>query len=130
VVHAVAQSCNKTFANDDGFLRSAFQPQLDQLVRECDKAPDFGNGPPTPITAPFAQAMQISACGGGTITDGSGSGYPPSATGTDAVVINAPPDKMVVVTVVSTQAIIRWINQASEWLGSIKRRNVLLKDCL
>ena len=31
---------------------------------------------------------------------------------------------------VSTQAIIRWVNQASEWLGSIKRRNVVLKDCL
>ena len=90
VVDIVAQSCEPTFAVD-GFFRTAFKSSLDPVVAKCS-ATQLTRADYTPtyvITDPKLSNAPITTCHG-RLVDSATSGFAPSVTGQDALVLQAP----------------------------------------
>ena len=89
VVDIVAQSCEPTFAAD-GFFRTAFKSSLDPVVAKCSAQQTRADYTPTyVITDPKLHNAPITTCHG-RLVDSATSGFTPSVTGLDAVVLQAP----------------------------------------
>ena len=97
VVDLVEQSCKAAFA--DGFLRSAFKPQLDPLITTCNAATKGWKDryPVYVVSDPALKAEPVTTCHG-RLVDGTSSGFSPAATGQDAILLQAPEGMQVRVT--------------------------------